>query len=42
MYEGQETRSESYAAFDVSEWVATDDGPVVAMTGQHTVSRKHE
>ena len=24
------------------EWVATDDGPVVAMTGQHTVSRKHE
>jgi ectoine hydroxylase-related dioxygenase (phytanoyl-CoA dioxygenase family) len=24
------------------EWVATEDGPVVAMTGQHTVSRKHE
>jgi hypothetical protein len=26
MYEGQQTHSESYAAFDVSEWVATDDG----------------
>lgn len=24
------------------EWVTTEDGPVVAMTGIHTVSRKHE
>jgi hypothetical protein len=26
MYEGTQSHSESYAAFDVSEWVATDDG----------------
>jgi ectoine hydroxylase-related dioxygenase (phytanoyl-CoA dioxygenase family) len=24
------------------EWVATDNGPVAVMTGQHTITRKHE